>query len=224
MKCLVVSDIEASAEEKIQFLRELQLFSSVVSASSAELAITKLKKYSYDIVILDLGPTKDENMRLLKQIRAEKIFVCVIMLSEENSLEYIAEAFSYGVADYLLKPSTCKRFRDAAMRAVGKRECLLQYQTMTQDEIDHCIALNVHIAPNTDKGKGICNETFDFVKRVVSKKAATFTAAEIAEETNLSRITIRKYLDRMSETGVLDSELEYGEVGRPQKRYLYVEK
>ena len=224
MKCLVVSDIEASAEEKIQFLRELQLFSSVVSASSAELAITKLKKYAYDIVILDLGPTKDENMRLLRRIRAEKIFVCVIMLSEENSLEYIAEAFSYGVADYLLKPSTCKRFSDAAMRAVGKRECLLQYQTMTQDEIDHCIALNVHIAPNTDKGKGICNETFDFVKRVVSKKAAPFTAAEIAEETNLSRITIRKYLDRMSETGVLDSELEYGEVGRPQKRYLYVEK
>ncbi len=95
---------------------------------------------------------------------------------------------------------------------------------MTQDEIDHCIALNVHLAPSTDKGKGICNETFDFVKRVVSRKAATFTAAEIAEETNLSRITIRKYLERMSETGVLDTELEYGEVGRPQKRYLYVEK
>jgi len=224
MKCLVVSDIEASAEEKIQFLRELQLFSSVVSASTAEQAITKLKKYAYDIVVLDLGPTRDENMRLLKQIRAEKIFVCVIMLSEENSLEYIAEAFSYGVADYLLKPGTCKRFSDAALRAVSKRECLLQYQTMTQEEIDHCIALNVHIATNLDKGKGICNETFNFVKNAVSKRTTSFTVSEIAEETRLSRITVRKYLERMSETGVLETELEYGEVGRPQKRYLYVEK
>jgi two-component system CitB family response regulator len=224
MKCLVVSDIEASAEEKAQFLHELHLFSSVVSASTAEQAITKLKKYAYDIVVLDLGPTKNENMQLLRQIRAEKIFVCVIMISEDNGLEYISEAFSYGVSDFLLKPNTCKRFSEAAMRAVSKRECLLQYQTMTQDEIDACIALNIHIAPNTDKGKGICNETFNFVKSVVSRKTTSFTAAEIAAETNLSRITIRKYLERMSETGVLDTELEYGEVGRPQKRYLYVEK
>jgi len=224
MKCMVVSEIDASAEEKVQFLQELHLFSSIVSASSAEQAIAKLKKYAYDIVVLDLGPTKEENMNLLKRIRAEKIFVCVIMISEENSLDYVAEAFSYGVSDYLLKPSTCKRFSEAAMRSVNKRECLLQYQTMTQEEIDHCIALNIHIAASVDKGKGICNETFNFVKSVVSKKSSSFTAADIAEETKLSRITIRKYLERMSESGILDTELEYGEVGRPQKRYLYVEK
>lgn len=224
MKCLVVSEIEASGDEKIQFIRDLRLFSSVVGAATAEQAITKLKRYAYDIVILDLGPTKAENMDLLKQIRADKIFVCVIMMSAENTLEYVAEAFSYGVSDYLLKPSTCRRFSEAVMRAVSKRECLLQYQTMTQDEIDACIALNIHIAPNADKGKGICNETFNFVKSTVSKRRDSFSAADIAEETGLSRITIRKYLERMSETGVLDTELEYGEVGRPQKRYLYVEK
>ena len=56
MKCLVVSDIESSAEEKIQFLHELHIFSSVASATTAEQAIIKLKKYAYGIVILDLGP------------------------------------------------------------------------------------------------------------------------------------------------------------------------
>lgn len=223
MKCLVVNEIEASGDEKIQFIRELRLFSSVAGAATAEQAISKLKRYAYDIVILDLGPTKEENMNLLKQIRAEKIFVCVIMMSEENTLEYISEAFSYGVSDFLLKPSTCKRFSEAVIRAVGKRECLLQYQTMTQDEIDACIAQSVHFAPNTDKGKGICNETFNFVKSTASKRSGSFSAADIAEETGLSRITIRKYLERMSETGVLETELEYGEVGRPQKRYLYLE-
>lgn len=224
MKCLVVSDIEASAMEKVQFLHDLHLFSSIASASSAEQAILKLKKYAYGIVILDLGPTKEDNMNLLKQIRAEKIFVCAIMLSGENSIEYISEAFSYGVADYLLKPSTCKRFNEAAMRSVSKRECLLQYQYMTQEEIDQCIALNIYIAPSEDKGKGICNETFDFVKNIASKVEGTFSSADIAKETGLSRITVRKYLERMSENGILATELEYGDVGRPQKRYKYVEK
>ena len=223
MKCLVVSEIEALGDEKIQFIRELKLFSSVAGAATAEQAITKLKRYAYDIVILDLGPTKEENMTLLRQIRAEKIFVCVIMMSEENTLDYIAQAFSYGVADYLLKPSTCKRFSEAVIRAVSKRECLLQFQTMTQEEIDQCIARSVYLAPNVDKGKGICNETFNFVKSTVSKRSGSFSAADIAEETGLSRITIRKYLERMSETGVLDTELEYGEVGRPQKRYIFTE-
>ena len=223
MKCLVVSEIEASADEKIQFLHDLHLFSSVAGASTAEQAIAKLKRYAYDIVILDLGPSKEENMRLLKQIRSEKIFVCVIMFSQENTLDYIAEAFSYGVSDYLLKPSSCKRFTEAAMRAVSKRERLLQFQTMTQDEIDQCIARSVYIPANVDKGKGICNETFNFVKSVAEKRFGSFSAAELAKETGLSRITIRKYLERMSETGVLKTELEYGEVGRPQKRYLYVE-
>ena len=222
MKCLVVSEVESSANEKVQFLHDLGLFPSVASASSAEQAIAKLKKYSYGIVILDLGPTKEDNMNLLKQIRAEKIFVCVIMLSAENSVAYISEAFSYGVSDYLIKPSTCKRFRDAAARAVSKRECLLQFQYMTQDEIDQCIAHSVYVAPTDDKGKGICNETFQLVRAVVLERKGGFTSADIAKETGLSRITARKYLERMIESGILKTELEYGEVGRPQKRY-YIE-
>jgi len=224
MKCLVVSENKSSAEEKTRFLHELNLFSSVASASSAEQAIIKLKKYSYGIVILDLGPTTEENMNLLKQIRAEKIFVCAIMMSVENSVEYISEAFSYGVCDYLIKPVACSRFSQAAMRSFSQRECLLQFQYMTQEEVDQCIAQSVFIAPKGDKGKGICNETFNFVKTAVSRKAESFTAADIAKDTGLSRITIRKYLERMSEHGVLNTELEYGEVGRPQKRYSYIDK
>ena len=121
MKCLVVSDIESSAEEKIQFLHELHIFSSVASATTAEQAIIKLKKYAYGIVILELGPAKEDNMNLLRQIRDEKIFVCVIMLSPENNVSYISEAFGYGVSDYLLKPTSCKRLSEAAMRSVRRR-------------------------------------------------------------------------------------------------------
>lgn len=223
MKCLVVSDIESSAEERIQYLHELHIFSSLASATTAEQAIAKLKKYAYGIVILDLGPTKEDNMNLLRQIRTERISVCVIMMSEENSVTYISEAFGYGVSDYILKPTTCKRLSEAAMRSVSKRECLLQYQYMTQEEIDQCIAQNVFLTPSSDKSKGICNETFRFVQTTVSKRKGSFTAADIATETGLSRITIRKYMELMRESGELNTELEYGEVGRPQKRYSYNE-
>ncbi|MEA4871129.1 MAG: response regulator [Christensenella sp.] len=223
MKCLVVSDIEASKEEKIRFLHEMNLFSSIGSASTADQAIARLKKYSYEIILLDLSASAEANMNLLKWIRAAKIFVCVIVLSMENSVEYISEAFSYGVSDYILKPCTNKRFREGAMRAVSKRECMLQYKSMTQEEIDHCVSHSIYVAPDNNSKKGISNETFSFVRSVVSNQADGFTAADIAVSTGLSRITVRKYLDRMCENGMLKTELEYGEIGRPQKLYYNFE-
>jgi response regulator of citrate/malate metabolism len=221
MKCLVVSDIEASRDEKVLFLHDLNLFSSVGIASTAEQAIIKLKKFSYGIVILDLD-APEANMNLLKQIRAEKIFVCVIMLSAQNSVEYVSEAFSYGVSDYIIKPGTCKRFSEAAMRAVSKRECLLQFKYMTQDEVDHCISLNVQIAPGTSCRKGISSETYSFVRGVIADETEGFTAADIAKKTGISSITVRKYLNRMYESGLLKTELDYGEIGRPQKLYYHI--
>lgn len=219
MKCLVVSDIDSSREEKVQFLHEMNLFSTVGSTPTAELAMGKLKKFTFDIVLLDLASAREANMDLLKWIRAEKIFVCVMMLSAENSVEYISEAFSYGVSDYILKPCSNIRFRDGILRAVSKRECLLQFQSMTQEEIDHCISHSVYIAPDDSAKKGISNETFSFVRGIVSRREDGFTVADIAASTGLSRITVRKYLDRMCESGMLRAELDYGEVGRPQKLY-----
>lgn len=223
MKCLVVSETETVRDEKIQFLHEMGLFSSVGGASNAEEAIAKLRKYAYGIIVLDLSDPQ-ANMDLLKWIRAEKIFVCVIMMSGENSVEYISEAFSYGVSDYIIKPNANKRFSEAAIRAVSKRECLLQYKVMSQEEVDHCISLNVFIAPDETRAKGISSETFSYVKAAVSGIDTDFTSADIANLTGLSRITVRKYLERMCEDGLLKTELEYGEIGRPQKHYHSIEK
>ncbi|MPN16511.1 Transcriptional regulatory protein CitT [bioreactor metagenome] len=109
------------------------------------------------------------------------------------------------------------------MRAVSKRECMLQYKSMTQEEIDHCVSHSIYVAPDNNSKKGISNETFSFVRSVVSNQADGFTAADIAVSTGLSRITVRKYLDRMCENGMLKTELEYGEIGRPQKLYYNFE-
>lgn len=223
MRCLIVSDVESSRDEKFHFLSEMNQFTAIGRASSADQAIEKLKKFSYGIIILDIGSSSEESMNLLKWIRAEKIFICAIMLSDENSAEYVSEAFSYGVADYILKPYTPERFKAALMRAVSKRECLMQFKYMTQEEIDHCISLSVVIAPADRQVKEVFTETFHYVRSVVSGKQGGFTAKDISEVTGLSRITVRRYLECMCENGVLRTQLEYGEIGRPKKLYFNME-
>ena len=47
------------------------------------------------------------------------------------------------------------------------------------------------------------------------------TSEEIAEQVHLSRITIRRYVNYMVETGELVSSIDYQTGGRPSIRYRY---
>lgn len=49
----------------------------------------------------------------------------------------------------------------------------------------------------------------------------SFTAGEVAEAMEVSRITARRYLEMLEKSGHLAVELHYGKVGRPQNRYHY---
>jgi two-component system CitB family response regulator len=220
---LVVSDIASSKNKKLHFMKKMSEFSYIGSASNVEQAVVKLKKFSYDLVVVDISASKEANMSLLKWIRTAKINIGVILMSSENSANYIREAFGYGVCDFIIKPCSYKRFREAAIRAVGKREYLSQFKYMTQAEVDHFISLSVVGAKEYFKSKGNV-DTLNIVKDVVSnKKDEKFTAKQISTKTGLSRITVRRYLEHMVENGSLKTELEYGEVGRPQKMYMNIE-
>ena len=202
------------------------------SSGTAGLRIYDRLAQREDIDLLTLPPELHHDIKAQRELinRADIAFLCLpdaaaitaadlvenpdTVVLDTSTAHRTAPGWVYGFPE--LSPE-----REAAIRTVSKRECLLQYQTMTQDEIDQCITHNVYLAPNNDKSKGICNETFRFVQTTVSKRKGSFTAADIATETGLSRITIRKYMELMRESGFLNSELEYGEVGRPQKRYSY---
>ena len=45
------------------------------------------------------------------------------------------------------------------------------------------------------------------------------SAENVAEGVNLTRVTVRRYLDFLEQTGVLTTELKYGTVGRPVKLF-----
>ena len=48
-----------------------------------------------------------------------------------------------------------------------------------------------------------------------------FTAHELAEGMNISRVTARRYLELMEKDGVLEVEMRYGEIGRPRNQYKF---
>ena len=53
------------------------------------------------------------------------------------------------------------------------------------------------------------------------QETADVSAAEAASLLGISRVSARRYLEHLAETGKVEVSLRYGEVGRPERRYAW---
>ncbi|MDD4975161.1 MAG: response regulator transcription factor [Bacteriovorax sp.] len=102
MKTLVIED-----DVKILEFLELGLNEAgfeVDQASDGLAALEKLRKNSYDIIILDVMLPRMDGLTLLSTMRSEKIITPVLILSAKKTLEERVQGLQLGGDDYLVKP------------------------------------------------------------------------------------------------------------------------
>jgi DNA-binding NtrC family response regulator len=95
-------------EELVQTLSErLTVRDYDVSTSlSGEDAIEKLKRYNFDVVILDVAMPGMDGIETLREIKRIKPLTEVIMLTGHGTVESAIEGMRLGAFDFLIKP--CK--------------------------------------------------------------------------------------------------------------------
>ncbi len=76
----------------------------VTSASSGEAAVEEIKNYNFDIVILDVQMPGMTGIDVLREIKALKPLVEVIMLTGHATVDTAIEGMRLGAYDFLLKP------------------------------------------------------------------------------------------------------------------------
>ena len=68
--------------------------------------------------------------------------------------------------------------------------------------------------------KGLTRETLDRVRAAMrDAPAGAMSAAELAAALDLSRVTARRYLEHLADTGVVGRAGRYGSPGRPEVEY-----
>ncbi|GAB3533287.1 hypothetical protein GCM10027403_06970 [Arthrobacter tecti] len=67
--------------------------------------------------------------------------------------------------------------------------------------------------------KGLSQETLKLVEKALSGCDRDVSAADLAAQLGISRVSARRYLEYLSDTGRAEVTLRYGEVGRPERRY-----
>jgi DNA-binding NtrC family response regulator len=90
-----------------------------VSADSGRYALDLLKQNDFDLIITDLRMQHMNGMELLREVKALKPFIPVILVTAYASNETTIESVALGVFDYLSKPFKVDELLAAVERALA---------------------------------------------------------------------------------------------------------
>lgn len=216
---LIVEDDPMVAMINEQYIRYNKQFKIIGSCRDGKSALDFLTKNSVDLLILDVFMPYTDGFETLRQIRKKQIAVEVIMVTAANDRESLEEALHLGVIDYLVKPFTFERFCVALEKFIIQTGALKQLETLNQKNIDFIIdnsrKKNVEIRP-----KGIQEKTLHMILNQLKEQEDVWMTGDlIAEKVGLTGVTVRRYMNYLTETGMVKSEMNYGTGGRPCMLY-----
>jgi len=121
LRVLVVDD-EAPARRKVlRLLREERNVEIAGEADSGEAAVAAIKKHKPDVVFLDVQMPGLDGFGVIQSLNAEKIPLPQVVFITAHD-KFALRAFEVHAFDYLLKPVSEERFREALGRARSQHE------------------------------------------------------------------------------------------------------
>jgi len=218
MNILIVEDDPMVVHIHKHYINELHGY-SIIGTFDNGLDAYKyiLKNYdTIDLIILDVYMPKMNGLDLLKKVRENNINLSVIPVTAVNDNKTISEFLNLGVIDYLVKPFTQERFNQAVYR------CELKYKTFSNLKLNQSDIDQLFTSKNDGElPKGIQKQTLSYiVSKLAQYKNQEIDVDEISSVTNLSKVSLRKYLDYLIEKGIIEKDIDYGTVGRPKYKYF----
>lgn len=212
---VIVEDDRMVAMLHRRFLEQDGRFRVAAEFASGKTALTWLLTHRADLVVLDVYMPVMTGVELLRELRAHGLGVDVIMVTAANDAQTLAELLRLGVADYLVKPFTFRRMRQALDTFCRKRESLAGAETVNQEDIDRLLR-----APEPEPvPKGLQEATLRRIRTLLSDAPETCTSEALSERAGLSVVTVRRYLNYLLETGEAESAVNYNTGGRPSMVY-----
>lgn len=217
LKIVIVEDDPMVAHIHTHYLNELRNFEIVAVCKNG------FEGYEYisnntddiDLVILDVHMPKMSGLEMMKRLRADGNKVSVIPITAINDNRTISEFMSLGVVDYLVKPFSQERFNQAVFRCELKYKAF-ENQKLSQSDIDKMF----NTKSEANLPKGLQEKTLIYiVDKLKPHKEELIDVEEISVITNLSKVSLRKYLDYLTESNTIEKKIDYGTVGRPKYKY-----
>ncbi|GAA4609542.1 response regulator of citrate/malate metabolism [Actinoplanes octamycinicus] len=221
IRVLVVDDEPLIADAHRAYTEKVDGFVVVAVTHTARAALTALRAQPIDLVLLDLNLPDLHGLEVARALRSSGSGTDVLAVTSARDIAMVRQAVALGVTHYLLKPFTFAAFRDKLDRYARYRSQLREAGRVTaQHEIDRVFAT----LRGTDQDtlpKGLDAGTLDLVLAALREVAAPggLSAAEVAARAGTSRVTARRYLEHLADSGRVTRWPRYGGPGRPEVEY-----
>jgi CitB family two-component system response regulator MalR len=224
IRVMIVEDDPMVAEINKRYLEKLSGFELVAMARTVNEAILMVEKLKMDLILLDIFMPGKQGIELLAYLRAYEIDTDVIVISAASDIERIKKTLRYGVVDYLIKPFEFNRF-SKALTTYKEHSRFIQMKNVTcQEVLDQQFFHPEGKFQVEELPKGLSKDTFKHIWEALQKlKSEPFSTEDVVKLTGLSRVSVRKYLNFLSEFEILDIKVIYGAVGRPVYQHEFKE-
>ncbi|QXB54342.1 MULTISPECIES: response regulator [Aeromonas] len=217
IKILIVEDDPAIAEIHRRFVQRLPGFDVLGVALTLFDAREQIAILKPDLVLLDVWLPDGEGFCLLRELRQAGASLDVILLTAAREASALQEAMRLGVVDFILKPVVFERLRDTLEKYRQSIAALAALADIDQQAVDALLGTPLQQVAAAGLPKGIDGITLQRVLAALAAEGAS--AEEIGTRIGVSRTTARRYLEFLVGQQLASPELEYGTVGRPERRY-----
>ena len=222
LKIVIVEDDRMVAALNSQFAEKTPGVKVVATFHNGRDALAFLEQREVDLVLLDLFMPEMSGLELLEELRRRGKTMDAIMITAMNDVASLQKALHLGAVDYLVKPFLYERFEQALNKVLLRRKALEKGMNFTQEDIDSIVSIS-RVNPSSrslELDKGMQRQTLERIRDCMgAHPAAYLTAEQVAGETGLSKITVRRYLNYMIETDEVVSRVDYSTGGRPRTEY-----
>ena len=217
MKILIIEDDPMVAMIHKEYFKRKEISNDLSHVSTLEEAKEFLANSDTDLIILDNYLADGQGIEFLPELKGYPI----IMITAANDVQTVEAALTNGVVDYLVKPFTYERFSQAIDKVQDYMK-LLSKEKINQDLIDDYLNSGRVEEEEDSLPKGLSRITLKKVLENIKEQETGFTTQQVADALDISRITIRKYLNHLVNINVLSEDAEYYTSGRPVSVFTVV--
>lgn len=219
IKVLIVEDDPMVASINDRFIAKIPHFKVVGASSTEDEALHAIHVLKPDLVLLDIYLPQGNGLDLLKQIRYSGLPIDVILVTAAKDSNTLNESLRFGAVDYLIKPFDFERLQQAFQNYLKLRKLISKKTDLSQFELDKLKMVEEDGKTLADLPKGVHLLTLEQILSFLLKQDHALSCQQISSALHMSKITVWRYLEFLTNTNKIKVELVYGPVGRPTKHY-----
>ena len=224
IRVLVVEDDPVAADAHALYVSRVPGFLVAGIAHTRAEAGRALDRLEVDLILLDLYLPDGHGLALLRALRGAGHNGDVFAVTSARDLTVVREGVALGVVQHVLKPFTFATLRDRLHQYAEFRHSTADGhgEAGSQAEVDRALSALRAPQPAT-LPKGLAAATLEAVTGALrSAGEAGLTAAAAGEAIGVNRITARRYLEHLVDSGKAERRPQYGQVGRPEFCYRWL--